>query len=190
MSLYFLGNLVSFFQCDLMGRHRKKGWEHSPVETLAEVGGLRACSFRATTLTMYSSPGFSPVWLKDVTSLGSWAITPPSLFWRVGRKKEQKRQKRKVTGREKCETSILNCSLKMGPTSVPMTLTAEFLEPGKTPNSLSKNLTAPWAFGKWRINFQEHFFGLPWVFWVCQQKLVMRRCGLTLTKVSMFDGYG
>lgn len=74
----------------------------------------------------------------------------------------------------------------MGPTSVPMTLTAEFLEPRKTPNSLSKNLTAPWGFGKWRINFQEHFFGLPWVFWVCQQKLVMRRCGLTLAKVSMW----
>lgn len=56
------------------------GEAHSRVETLSEVGGLLACSFRATTVTVYSSPGFSPVWLKVVTVLGSWAITPPSLF--------------------------------------------------------------------------------------------------------------
>lgn len=56
------------------------GQVHSRVETLSEVGGLLACSFRATRVTVYSSPGFSPVWLKVVTLLGSWAITPPSLF--------------------------------------------------------------------------------------------------------------
>lgn len=56
------------------------GQAHSRVETLSEVGGLLACSFRATRVTVYSSPGFSPVWLKVVTLLGSWAITPPSLF--------------------------------------------------------------------------------------------------------------
>jgi hypothetical protein len=72
--------LQFFFLSDLIGSPGGKGQSHSPVETLAEVGGLRACSFSATTLTMYSSPGFRPVWLKDVTSLGSWAITPPSLF--------------------------------------------------------------------------------------------------------------
>lgn len=56
------------------------GQADSRVETLLEVGGLLACSFRATMVTVYSSPGFSPVWLKVVTVLGSWAITPPSLF--------------------------------------------------------------------------------------------------------------
>ena len=77
----------------------EEGGRHSPVETLAEVGGLRACSFRATTLTVYSSPGFSPVWLKEVTLLGSWAITPPSLFCGWGRGKQRKREK--ITGRER-----------------------------------------------------------------------------------------
>lgn len=81
-----------------MHGQRKKGWRHSPVETLAEVGGLRACSFRATTLTIYSSPGFSPVWLKDVTSLGSWAITPPSLFWSMGGREKQRKQRRSSVG--------------------------------------------------------------------------------------------
>lgn len=63
---------------------------HSRVEMLSEAGGLLAWSFRATTVTVYSSPGFSPVWLKVVTVLGSWAITPPSLFCRGrGEKRQQ-----------------------------------------------------------------------------------------------------
>lgn len=78
------------------------------METLAEVGGLRACSFRATTVTVYSSPGFSPVWLKDVTSLGSWAITPPSLFWRVRGREKQRKQKRKSLGEKGVHCLIMN----------------------------------------------------------------------------------
>lgn len=63
---------------------------HSQVEMLSEAGGLLAWSFRATTVTVYSSPGFSPVWLKVVTVLGSWAITPPSLFCQEwGEKRQQ-----------------------------------------------------------------------------------------------------
>lgn len=68
---------------------------HSRVETLSEVGGLLACSFRATTVTVYSSPGFSPVWLKVVTVLGSWAMTPPSLFCQgaeIGVKKNKQKE--------------------------------------------------------------------------------------------------
>lgn len=72
------------------------GWAHSRVETLSEVGGLLACSFRATTVTVYSSPGFSPVWLKVVTVLGSWAITPPSLFCQGVEISVKKRKKKKV----------------------------------------------------------------------------------------------
>lgn len=106
LSLYFLGKPALFFLSDLMGSHQEKDGRHSPVETLAEVGRLRACSFRATTLTMYSSPGFSPVWLKDVTSLGSWAITPPSLFWRAGGREKQRKQKRKSLGEKSDERKI------------------------------------------------------------------------------------
>lgn len=112
-----------------------KSWRHLPVETLAEVGGLRACSFRATTFTMYSSPGFSPVWLKDVTSLGSWAITPPSLFWRVGRNREI----RGVTGTEIWLEKLCRLEIKKQTTSVPHELSAECLGPGTCPNRLNKN---------------------------------------------------
>lgn len=74
------------------------GWAHSRVETLSEVGGLLACSFRATTVTVYSSPGFSPVWLKVVTVLGSWAITPPSLFCQEAKISVKKQQQKRCFG--------------------------------------------------------------------------------------------
>lgn len=75
-----------------------QGQAHSRVEMLSEVGGLLACSFRATTVTVYSSPGFSPVWLKVVTVLGSWAITPPSLFCRGVEISIKKMNKKGVLG--------------------------------------------------------------------------------------------
>lgn len=125
-----------------MVSYKVKGWGHSPVETLAEVGGLRACSFRATTLTVYSSPGFNPVWLKDVTSLGSWAITPPSLFCRAGVGRGEGRSRESKRGNQ-WEGNVwdTDCELKMGTTSLPSRLTAEGLGPGMTPSRIKKNAT-------------------------------------------------
>lgn len=116
------------------------------MATLAEVGGLRACSFRATTLTMYSSPGFSPVWLKDVTSLGSWAMTPPSLFC-VG---EGRRRENKSYWERKVFHCLLNCDFKMGTPPLPSMRTAERLGSGPSLTRLREKATPLGGFGKWR----------------------------------------
>lgn len=58
-----------------------KDYPGSHVVTVAVTGWLLPCSFRATKLTVYSSPGLRSVWWKEVIVLGSWAVIPPSLSW-------------------------------------------------------------------------------------------------------------
>lgn len=53
--------------------------QHVHVVKVAVTGWLRPWSLRATRLTVYSSPGLSPVCTKEVMVLGSCAVIPPSL---------------------------------------------------------------------------------------------------------------
>lgn len=80
------------------------------METLAEVGGLRALFSKATTLTNGLSSGFSPVWLKDDITGELGKSLPPSLFWWVEAVEKQRNQKRKsIEG----AGWTLDCELKM-----------------------------------------------------------------------------